>query len=144
MVREHMGIGYEGFCKLADQDDEIAIYTYSGADINDNFDLRKKHLLDYDGVIVIYKRCLEEPEIHTKTVRRPSGRKYERVKRITHVPNILRHIKNGDIVIEKECFNAFRRCGWVDVDYIAYNLLYYIFVYYQEKGCLPEDEMFAV
>ena len=137
-----MSLGYEGVCKLIEQDEEFAIYAYSGADINDNYELRKQHILDYDGEILIYKRCLEEPEIHTKIKQRPSGRKYEEVKRITHFPNVVEHIRNGDVVIEKECFNAFKRYSCMEIDYIALNLLYKIFTYYQENGCLPEKEGF--
>ena len=137
-----MSLGYEGTCKLVIQDEEVAVYAYSGANINDNYEFRKAHILDYDGEILIYKRCLEEPEIHTKIKRRPSGRKYEEVKRITHFPSIVEHIKNGDVVIEKECFNAFRRYDNMDVDYIAYRLILKIFMYYQENGILPEKEVF--
>ena len=93
-----MSLGYEGVCKLVEQDEEIAIYAYSGADFNDNYELRKQHVLDYDGEILIYKRCLEEPEIHTRIKRRPSGRKFEEVKRITHFPSVAKHIGNGDII----------------------------------------------
>ena len=137
-----MSLGYEGFCKLIEQDEEVAIYAYSGANINDNYDLRKQHILDYDGEILIYKCCLEEPEIHTKIKRRPSGRKYEEVKRVTHFPNVVEHIRNGDVIIEKECFNAFKRYSGMEIDYIALQLLCKIFTYYQENGCLPEKEGF--
>lgn len=138
-----MSLGYEGTCKLVMQDEEIAIYAYSGANINDNYELRKEHALDYDGEILIYKRCLEEPEIHTKIKRRPSGRKYEEVKRITHFPNLAKHIQKGDVIIEKECFNAFRRHDNMEIDYIAYLLIKKIFIYYQVNGCLPERECFT-
>ena len=137
-----MSLGYEGTCKLVMQDDEIAIYAYSGANFNDNYELRKEHVLDYDGEILIYKRCLEEPEIHTKIKRGPSGRKFEEVKRITHTPSVVKHITNGDVVVEKECFNAFRRYTNMDIDYIAYMLVYKIFMYYQKNGYLPETEGF--
>ena len=137
-----MSLGYEGICRLVMQDDEGAIYAYSGANINDNYELRMAHALDYDGEILIYKRCLEEPEIHTKLKRRPSGRKYEEVKRITHFPNIVEHIRKGNVIVEKECFNAFRLYSGMEIDYIAYRLIVNIFIYYQENGCLPEKEGF--
>ena len=137
-----MSLGYEGVCKLIDQDDELAIYAYSGANINDNYEEQKKHCLDYDGVLVIHKRCLEEPEIHVKVKRRPSGRKYESVKRITHFPYISDHIQIGDIVIEKECHNAFRRYSTMEIDYIAHILLIKIFESYQKNGRLPQKEGF--
>lgn len=136
-----MSLGYQGVCKMIMQDEEMCVYAYSGLNVNDNFKFGKAHSRDYDGEIVIYKRCLEEPEIHTKIKRRPSGRKYEEVKRITHFPLIASHIEHGDIVIEKECINAFRRYT-LDVDYIAYRLLIKIFLYYQQKGFLPEQECF--
>lgn len=137
-----MSLGYEGVCKLVDQDNEIAIYAYSGANYNENCDEQKTHRLDYDGVIMIHKRCLEEPEIHTSIKRRPSGRKYESVKRITHVPRIGDHIRCGDIVIEKECRNAFRRGNSSEKDYIALAILIKIFEFYQKNGHLPEKEGF--
>ena len=137
-----MSLGYEGMCKLVMQDDETAIYAYSGANINDNYELRKQHVFEYDGEIVIYKRCLETPEIHTKIKCKPSGRKYEEEKRITHFPNVIDHIQKGDIIIEKECFNAFRHYANIEMDYIAYRLIVKIFAYYQENGCLPEKEGF--
>jgi len=137
-----MSLGYEGVCKLVDQDDELVIYAYSGANYNENYEEQKLHRLDYDGVIMIHKRCLEEPEIQRKMKRRPSGRKFESVKRIVLFPNISDHIKNGDIVIEKECHNAFRRYSTMSVDYIAHLLLIKIFEFYQENGRLPEKEGF--
>ena len=138
-----MSLGYCGSCKLVMQDEELAIYSYSGANLNDNFELRNQHALDYDGEFLIYKHCLEEPEIHTKIKCRPSGSKYTEVKRITHSPNVAEHILNGNVVIEKECFNAFRRYANMDVDYIAYLLIIKVFTYYQENGCLPDKEGFV-
>ena len=135
----YMSLGYEGVCKLVDQDDEIAIYVYIGADIDCKTQIAYR--FDLDGVITIYKRCLEEPEIHTRIKRRPSGKKYESIKRITHIPDISKHLNNGDVIIEKECKNACRR-GNMKTDYIAYRLLMKIFIYYQENGILPEHEMF--
>ena len=141
-----MVFGYEGYCKLIDEDTEIALYSYSGININENYEVQKNYRFDFDGIILIYKCCLEEPEIHIKMKRRPSGRKYQSIKRIAHFPNIVKHIKNGDVVIEKECINAFRRYTDIDMDYmdyIAYILLVKIFTYYQENGSLPKSEGFA-
>ena len=47
-----MSLGYEGVCKLVDQDDEIAIYVYSGADIDCKTQIAYR--FDLDGVITIY------------------------------------------------------------------------------------------
>ena len=138
-----MSLGYVGICRKAAEDDEMTIYTYAGENWNDGRSQSGDALLQ-DGVIVICKRCLEEPEINTHIRRRPSGRKYTEVKRITHVPSLGTHLKNGDIVIEKECKNAFRKPSYAPVDYIALRLLYRIFKAYQETGELPEKEMFII
>jgi hypothetical protein len=136
-----MSLGYEGVCKLVDQDNELAIYAYSGADWANP--AHRNHIRDYDGIILIYKQCLEEPEIHTRMQRRSSGRKYESIKIITHIPDINKHIMDGNIIIDRECKNAIRRGSGSIVDYIAHKLLLKIFVYYQEKGVLPEIAAFV-
>ncbi len=46
-----MSLGYEGVCKLVEQDEKIAIYVYSGANINDNYEFRKQHVLDYRELV---------------------------------------------------------------------------------------------
>ena len=91
-------------------------------------------------MITIYKRCLEEPEIHSWLRRMPSGKKKLVAKRIPHFPSVDEHIQNGDIMIDKECKNAF--CKGYSFDYIAYRLLVHIFVNYQKKGELPEKDSF--
>ena len=70
-------------------------------------------------------------------------RKYQSIKRIAHFPDIVNHIKNGNVVIEKECLNAFK--GHIDIgmDYIAHVLLVKIFTYYQENACFPESVGFG-
>jgi len=60
----------------------------------------------YDGSFIIYKDCLEEPEIHAKYKKMHSGRRKLVVKRISHFPDIYAHINNGKIIIEKECKNS--------------------------------------
>ena len=136
-----MSLGYMGLCRKAAEDDEMAIYTYARENWNDDRSQSGDALLQ-DGVIVIYKRCLENPEIHTHIRRRPSGRKYTEVKRITHVPSLGEHLKSGGVVIERECKNAFRKPSYASVDYIAWQLLHRIFKAYQETGELPEKEQF--
>ena len=139
-----MSLGYCGMCLKQADDSEMAIYSYAGENWNDDGKSQSGDCMLQDGVIVIYKRCLEEPEIHEKVKRMPSGRKKLVTKRITHYPSIGDHIRAGDIIIEKECKNAFRRPSYMPIDYIANKLLPKIFISYQENGALPEKEIFII
>ena len=96
-----------------------------------------------DGIICIYKRCLEEPEIHVKNKKMPSGKRIAIEKRIVHTSSVGKYILNGDIVIEKECKNEFKRMAASGVDcYLADKLLKKIFEAYQREGTLPNEESF--
>ena len=48
-----MSLGYEGVCKLVDQDNELAIYAYSGSDWANP--AHRNYIRDCDGIILIYK-----------------------------------------------------------------------------------------
>jgi hypothetical protein len=136
-----MSLGYTGMCKKELEDDEIVIYSYSGENWNDGGKSKSGDSLLYDGSFIIYKDCLEEPEIHIKRKKMPSGRKKFVEKRIVLFPNLFEHLENKKIVIEKECKNAFR-VQEIPIDYIAYRLLLHIFERYQFEGALPEKEVF--
>lgn len=136
-----MSLGYTGMCKKVLEDKDIAIYSYAGENWNDENSKSGDTTLQ-DGSFIIYKECLEKPEIHIKTKKMPSGRKKTIEKRITHTPDIVKHMENGKIVIEKECKNAFKRSSNMKLDYIAYCLLVNIFESYQMDGQLPEEERF--
>ena len=137
-----MSLGYTGMCKKELEDDEIVIYSYSGENWNDDGKSKSGDSLLYDGSFIIYKDCLEEPEIHTKLKRMPSGRKKMVEKRITHTLELSKHIENKKVFVEKECKNAFRRGATMPIDYIAYRLILHIFERYQLDGELPEIESF--
>lgn len=68
-----MSIGYSGFAYLVDQDADSVMYSYGCSNLNDdkymNLDSVK------DGLIIINKNCLVQPEIHRKLKRFPNGRK---------------------------------------------------------------------
>lgn len=137
-----MSLGYCGKCKLVYQDDEIARYAYARENWNDNESVAGDMNL-LDGVIAIYKKCLEEPEIHIKKKKTASGKKVTYEKRIIHTPSIGMHIEDGNIVIEKKCKNEFNRSESNDVKcYLAYRLLVKIFEAYQKDGVLPSEECF--
>lgn len=139
-----MSLGYCGMCLKVMEDDEAVVYSYAGENWNDGGKSKSGDSLLQDGIIFIYKRCLEEPEIHSKVRRTSSGRKKLITKRITHIPSICAHVNSGDIIVEKECKNAFQRPLFesMPLDYIAYRLLIHIFTRYQEYGVLPEKEAF--
>lgn len=81
-----MSLGYTGMCKKELEDDEIVIYSYAGENWNDDGKSKSGDSLLCDGSFIIHKDCFEEPEIHSKSKRMPSGRKKIIEKRITHVP----------------------------------------------------------
>lgn len=139
-----MSLGYCGTCIKVMEDEKTVIYSYAGENHNDGGKSKSGDSLAQDGIIFINKCCLEEPEIHSKMKRTASGRKHLVTKRITHIPSICAHVRNSDIIIEKECKNAFRRSTLdsIPLDYIAYCLLIHIFLRYQEDGILPEQESF--
>lgn len=137
-----MSLGYTGMCKKELEDDEMVIYSYSGENWNDGGKSKSGDSLLYDGSFIIYKDCLEEPEIHTKLKKMPSGRKKVIEKRITHTPKLSEHLENKKVFVERECKNAFRRGATMPIDYIAYRLILHIFERYQLDGELPEKESF--
>lgn len=137
-----MSLGYCGKCKLIYQDDNIVRYAYSGENWNDKKSVSGDINL-LDGVICIYKKCLEEPEIHIKVKKFPSGRKRTYEKRIIHTPSIGKHIAEGEIVVEKKCKNEFQRMKESINDcYLASKLLNHIFEEYQKDGSVPEEVAF--
>ena len=101
-----MSLGYCGKCKLIEQNDDVARYTYSGENWNDD-NSQSGDIELLDGIFCIYKRYLEEPEIHIKNKKMTLGKRTAIEKRIVHTPSVGNHILNGDIVIEKKCKNKF-------------------------------------
>lgn len=131
-----MSLGYIGKAKKMDEDEKYVIYLYSGENWNDkNSESGDVDLLD--GEILINKKCLEEPIIHTKIKKKKI---YE--KRIVHTVNIQKYIDDGEIVIQKKCKNEFHRSGYSEIDYFAYMLLNKIFEEYQKVGELLEEVSF--
>jgi hypothetical protein len=135
-----MSLGYVGYARLVVEDDEYAIYEYSGENWNDGKSVSGDAML-FDGEIQIKKSSLEEPEIHEKIRKMPNHRKKLVTKRITHFVDIQQKIDNGDIVIIRECKNEFSRYS-TGVRYLATQLLHHIFDEYQENGKLPQKTGF--
>lgn len=134
-----MSLGYLGRARLLEEDEEFAIYEYSGENWNDENSISGDSLL-YDGLILIKKSSLEKPEIHERIKKMPNHRKKRVIKRITHFVDVEQKIKNGDIEIIKDCKNEFSRFS---LDrYIAIYLLHVIYKEYQELGSLPKSTTF--
>ena len=139
---QKLSLGYCGKCELIEQNDDIVRYAYSGENWND--EMSQSGDIDLlDGIICISKKCLEEPEIHIKNRKMPSGKRNIIEKRIVHTPSIGNHILERTIVIEKKCKNEFKRMATSEVDcYLAYVLLIKVFEAYQRDGILPNKEAF--
>lgn len=140
-----MSIGYCGRIELFTEDESSAIYRYCGENWNDDSETRGDiHILD--GEIFINKRCLVEPEIHTKIKKSPSHRKIQVTKRIVQEVNIGAALSRGDIEIIKPCTGEYskgRRTG-PDRMYFALVLLRKVFEQYQKDGKLPGKCNFVV
>jgi hypothetical protein len=134
-----MSLGFLGYAKIENENNEYAIYVYSGENWNDEKSKSGDALL-FDGKIQIKKSSLEEPEIHQKLKKMPNHRKKIVTKRITHIPNIQQKINEGDVQILQPCKNEFCRYG--NDCFLAYKLLCQIFEKYQETGKLPKDVQF--
>ena len=68
-----LSLGYCGKCKLIYQDNNIARYVYFGENWNDENSI-SGDINMLDGVICIYKKCLEEPEVQIKVKKFSSGK----------------------------------------------------------------------
>lgn len=136
-----MSLGYIGLCKKILEDEQVVIYSYAGENWNDGGKSKTGDVHLQDGMITIYKDCLEQVDVHRHIKKTPSGRKKTIEKRIVTIPSLDDYIKSERIVIDQECKNAFR-CGSMKVDYIAYRLLLHIFKRYQTGDELPDEERF--
>ena len=66
-----MSLGYAGHARLELEDAEIAIYSYTGEDLNVQDESARKALESAIGQFTIYKSCLIEPEVHCKVRKHP-------------------------------------------------------------------------
>ena len=144
----------EGFARLVLEDELLAVYEYSGFDdcpfvekdeIVHKFDFSK--ITSYDGIFIIKKEGLEEPEIHTKFKRKSNGRKIEVQKRVTHLVWPMQKLEKGLVVIDKECTNAFKNVNDIwpyPYDKIAFWLMKQIYSDYQKLGHIPKESAFII
>ena len=105
------------------------------------FDKYNKTIIElmkvYDGEITICKNGLVEPKIYEKTKRRKNGRKYIETKKIHNEVDYRKLFEEEKIVI-KNCSNTWMSADTGE-DFMALRLLWKIFDYYQDNGCIPES-----
>lgn len=135
-----MSRGFGGWCYIAEEDENAVIYQYGAYNLNEPQYTNKEHLSD--GIIVIDKSGLAEPEIHKKIKRFPNGKKKMVIKRIVVDVPYADLYSSGKIQIQN-CSNCWKTVT-NNKDFIAWHLIWKIFRKYQEEGCLPEKEYFDV
>jgi len=142
----------EGFARLVLEDEDSAVYEYSGFsdcpfEANGQFVCKydPSKITAYDGIFTVYKKGLEEPEIHTKLKRKANGRKIEVSKKIPHYVWPLEKLNKGLAVIDKECANAYKgeNNDW-PYDKIAFYILMHIYEEYQKLGHVPDKPGFII
>lgn len=137
-----MSIGIGAFAHLVLQDEETVIYEYGGYNLNDEQFTNSNYLCD--GLIIVGKRCFQEPEIHEKVKRMPSGRKKQVVKRIIIDVDYPKLIDDGLIVVEN-CSNTWKTyCDEKQIDIMALRLLFELFRQYQTHSVIPEKISYSV
>lgn len=88
--------GAEAYIVL--QDDQTVMYMYGC--FSCYYDKNWRQPVDCDGLITIQKVCFQEPEIHQKLKRMPSGRKRLVIKKIPVDVDYVSMVKKGLITIE--------------------------------------------
>ena len=120
------------------EDDEIAIYSYTGENRNVRDEGARSALESEEGQFTISKSCLIELAMHRKVKRLPNGRRGRVEKAIVRHPDLAGMMDRGDIVVDKLC--------GVDTEAFGYRPCIYrclprhIFESYQLNGRLPETE----
>lgn len=137
-----MSLGYAGHARLEAEDDEIAIYSYTGENWNVRDEDARKALESEEGQFTISKSCLIELAMHGKVKRLPNGRKGHVEKAIVKYPGFAGMMDRGDIVVDKLCGIDAEAFGYRPCIYRC--LLRHIFESYQLNGRLPEKEGFVV
>lgn len=125
-----------GFCAsaiLEMADENTLLYFYCSYNLN--LDDYKEHMEKYDGEIIINRSSLVEPEIYTKRIRRPSGKKVfeERIRKKD--VDIRKLLESGDVKIENSS-GAWQLVEGYDI--MAIRLTEKIYDKYQEERDIPE------
>lgn len=129
-----MSLGIGAFCKLIAEDEETVIYEYGSYNLNEPKYENRNRISD--GIITILKNSLVEPEIYDKIKRFPNGKKKRIIKRVPKEIHLSQLFENKFIIVEN-CSHCWKT-NENGVDVMADTTVWYIFLEYQEKGCLPE------
>ena len=128
-----MSMGYCGSAILEMADATTLVYLYCSYNLN--LEDYKEHEEKYNGEIIINRNSLIEPDVYTKRIRRPSGKKVfeERIRKKDI--DIQKLLENGDVKIVNssgawQFFNGY--------DIMAIRLVEKIFDKYQEERDVPE------
>ena len=132
-----MSLGYGGGCRKVAEDENFVLYEYFSYNLS--FDDREKI---FDGLIMIKKSSLIEPERREKFRRMPSGRRKKFTKNILREVPLYELIESGDVQIEN-CSHAWKFLP-NGVDIIAYRMCRKIFEEYQQGGTLPKKSGYFV
>ena len=84
-----LGEGAKAYIVL--QDDQTVMYMYGC--FSSYYDKNWGEPVDCDGLITIQKECFQEPEIHQKLKRMPSGRKRLVTKKIKNAEDTVEAMK---------------------------------------------------
>lgn len=126
-----MTLGNFGGCIKISEDDSFVLYEYFSC----NWFLGDYEKV-FDGLILIKKSALIEPERREKFRRMPSGKRRKFIKFILREVPLYELIDSGDVQIEN-CSHAWKFLP-NGVDIMAYRICIRIFEYYQLEGTLPE------
>lgn len=130
---------------MEEEDEKIAIYSYRGDDFRLDNGTRNA-LRSECGMFTISKDALEEPEIRVERGRISKHRKGYLEKRVPHIPDIIHHIRTGEITIDVLCgVDRLERDEHPEKECpspIAYTLLVRLFVWYMAEGSLPKEDAF--
>ena len=137
-----MSLGYYGICRLEAEDDHAAVYSYRGENWNLSRDVRNE-LGSVAGSFTVMKNSLEEAEVVAKRCK-VNGRKKTVAKRVFHSPDVVSHIKRGDVVLDEPC--GVDRLEMEESGHAlprtARHLIAHVYERYMRDGALPEVEEF--
>ena len=135
-----MSRGFGGWGYITDQDKNTVIYQYGTYNLNNPQYENEMHLSD--GMFIIDKNSLIEPDIHTKIKHFSNGKRKLITKRIIADVPYSELYENGKIQIQ-DCSNCWKTFS-DGKDFIAWHLIWKVFKRYQENGLLPEKISYEV
>lgn len=141
-----MSLGYGGGCRKIAEDKDCVIYEYLAFNLNDPQFRNDAQI--FDGMILIARSCLAEPEI--PEYRHNSKRKLRRRKKsknelaISHeILESIDDLINSDKILIENCSHAWKFLP-DGTDWVAYELCWHLLLIYRLNGELPEKHQWFV